>query len=275
MAGYGRTARLYFYPRSPCGERLATSAAVASPKNFYPRSPCGERLASSYGHFRDLQISIHALLAESDHPCGRLYPVQLHISIHALLAESDLRIPSTKSTLPVFLSTLSLRRATSCRRCEYLHWWISIHALLAESDIRREISLMRPYAFLSTLSLRRATKLVQLSPLQYGYFYPRSPCGERRGVISPKEAQHDFYPRSPCGERLQAIVPLIQDAVISIHALLAESDGHPSSVKSLIIISIHALLAESDRNGHPDTRQRDAISIHALLAESDLNLATS
>ena len=180
MAGYGRTARLYFYPRSPCGERLATSAAVASPKNFYPRSPCGERLASSYGHFRDLQISIHALLAESDHPCGRLYPVQLHISIHALLAESDLRIPSTKSTLPVFLSTLSLRRATSCRRCEYLHWWISIHALLAESDIRREISLMRPYAFLSTLSLRRATKLVQLSPLQYGYFYPRSPCGERR-----------------------------------------------------------------------------------------------
>ena len=79
----------YFYPRSPCGERLATSAAVASPKNFYPRSPCGERLASSYGHFRDLQISIHALLAESDHPCGRLYPVQLHISIHALLAESD------------------------------------------------------------------------------------------------------------------------------------------------------------------------------------------
>ena len=253
MAGYGRTARLYFYPRSPCGERLATSAAVASPKNFYPRSPCGERLASSYGHFRDLQISIHALLAESDHPCGRLYPVQLHISIHALLAESDLRIPSTKSTLPVFLSTFSLRRATSCRRCEYLHWWISIHALLAESDIRREISLMRPYAFLSTLSLRRATKLVQLSPLQYGYFYPRSPCGERRLISDEVNANN----------------------VISIHALLAESDGHPSSVKSLIIISIHALLAESDRNGHPDTRQRDAISIHALLAESDLNLATS
>ena len=130
------------------------------------------------------------------------------------------------------------------------------------------------------------------------HFYPRSPCGER-----PEDTKHkiyiagisihallaesdqlpemrvsalvDFYPRSPCGERLQAIVPLIQDAVISIHALLAESDGHPSSVKSLIIISIHALLAESDRNGHPDTRQRDAISIHALLAESDLNLATS
>ena len=220
-----------------------------------------------------------------------------------------------------FLSTLSLRRAT-------------IH-----------VGDYIPFncTFLSTLSLRRATKLVQLSPLQYGYFYPRSPCGERpechlqisrengisihallaesdfnanylgsqatisihallaesdvtARIIDPTYgkisihallAESDpfsrsgpmthryFYPRSPCGERLQAIVPLIQDAVISIHALLAESDGHPSSVKSLIIISIHALLAESDRNGHPDTRQRDAISIHALLAESDLNLATS
>ena len=34
------------------------------------------------------------------------------------------------------------------------------------------------------------------------------------------------------------------------------------------VISIHALLAESD-SGHPDTRRPCAISIHALLAESD------
>ena len=248
MAGYGRTARLYFYPRSPCGERLATSAAVASPKNFYPRSPCGERLASSYGHFRDLQISIHALLAESDHPCGRLYPVQLHISIHALLAESDLRIPSTKSTLPVFLSTLSLRRATSCRRCEYLHWWISIHALLAESDIRREISLMRPYAFLSTLSLRRATKLVQLSPLQYGYFYPRSPCGERLQCQLPGQPGHDFYPRSPCGERQRQ--KLYAQRLFSYFYPRSPCGERPGFIMvddpSIALISIHALLAESD-----------------------------
>ena len=228
MAGYGRTARLYFYPRSPCGERLATSAAVASPKNFYPRSPCGERLASSYGHFRDLQISIHALLAESDHPCGRLYPVQLHISIHALLAESDLRIPSTKSTLPVFLSTLSLRRATSCRRCEYLHWWISIHALLAESDAGSVSGISSGIAisihallaesdaltassacyrrgFLSTHSLRRATqKHDQYDNANSISIHPL--LAERDGRPQCAGRQDgNFYPRSPCGERPWAL----------------------------------------------------------------------
>ena len=34
--------------------------------NFYPRSPCGERLADHYEMGIIRQISIHALLAESD-----------------------------------------------------------------------------------------------------------------------------------------------------------------------------------------------------------------
>ena len=34
---------LYFYPRSPCGERLGTPAARPAQAYFYPRSPCGER----------------------------------------------------------------------------------------------------------------------------------------------------------------------------------------------------------------------------------------
>ena len=56
---------------------------------------------------------------------------------------------------------------------------ISIHALLAESDF---------------------------SPISRGfsggYFYPRSPCGERLGAIGQLQCIHgDFYPRSPCGER--------------------------------------------------------------------------
>ena len=32
-----------FYPRSPCGERLAGPSGPAFLYNFYPRSPCGER----------------------------------------------------------------------------------------------------------------------------------------------------------------------------------------------------------------------------------------
>ena len=39
--------------------------------------------------------------------------------------------------------------------------------------------------------------------------------------------QYDFYPRSPCGERLQHTDGLTRDVLISIHALLAESDLLP------------------------------------------------
>ena len=59
------------------------------------------------------------------------------------------------------------------------------------------------WIFLSTLSLRRATARAVNTPSTAGYFYPRSPCGERR------------QPQQRRGQRL----------VISIHALLAESDN--------------------------------------------------
>ena len=104
---------LYFYPRSPCGERpilkvygygdnkfLSTlslrratiSCALPASKlgDFYPRSPCGER-PYIIRHAVNLHpISIHALLAESD---MQVVIVIVHalISIHALLAESDQR----------------------------------------------------------------------------------------------------------------------------------------------------------------------------------------
>ena len=118
---------------------LAESDAVHIGSNvgrydFYPRSPCGERQRLEVYKRPYLAISIHALLAESDmypsqcrtlardfyprSPCGeRPYYMQWDItdtviSIHALLAESDgisgPRICSGK----LFLSTLSLRRAT-------------------------------------------------------------------------------------------------------------------------------------------------------------------
>ena len=60
----------------------------------------------------------------------------------------------------LFLSTLSLRRATKIAVHIYLHSHISIHALLAESDL---------WAWMGDLS--------------YDYFYPRSPWGERLGGL--------------------------------------------------------------------------------------------
>ena len=80
--------KLYFYPRSPCGERLGANDHIRIRKNFYPRSPCGERRCSCTAHSRQSQISIHALLAESDYVRSNR-PNFSRISIHALLAESD------------------------------------------------------------------------------------------------------------------------------------------------------------------------------------------
>ena len=173
-------------------------------------------------------ISIHALLAESDSKdpcihtsCWNFYPrspcgerpylncfVQKHtekISIHALLAESDhydnYNLHCVEISIHALLAESDKR--SFFKRLFGIH--ISIHALLAESDVA------------PVLAVGRAR-----------YFYPRSPCGERRDVIAEMtEAQS-----------------------ISIHALLAESDRlFNSFAPSENMISIHALLAESDLAG--------------------------
>ena len=112
---------LYFYPRSPCGERpwqrgsrityveflstLSLRRATTFPgfligciDNFYPRSPCGERRFCPTCQWRRSVISIHALLAESDRVDGHL-----------------------ESVKPSFLSTLSLRRATHPKMSNHPH----------------------------------------------------------------------------------------------------------------------------------------------------------
>ena len=58
----------------------------------------------------------------------------LEISIHALLAESDWSSPRVTVRTWKFLSTLSLRRATQFDARGFQFVCISIHALLAESD---------------------------------------------------------------------------------------------------------------------------------------------
>ena len=146
---------------------------------------------------------------------------------------------------------------------------ISIHALLAESDGGRSRQRRDLLRFLSTLSLRRATTLTGGLQILLAYFYPRSPCGERPAMGNPTFEIAYFYPRSPCGERLFRVAVPEHVIVISIHALLAESD-YPiyTLLAAPCAISIHALLAESDII--PICMSVTAsISIHALLAESD------
>ena len=152
-------------------------------------------------------ISIHALLAESD--ClGLLGWLRVLISIHALLAESDLKL------LPERLSNAL----------------ISIHALLAESD-------QYVYVWYTILVnfYPRSPCGERLNGLRHRwasfYFYPRSPCGERLVTVGLLMYSLYFYPRSPCGERHLRVVDGSKSSIISIHALLAESDQDTVSTR--------------------------------------------
>ena len=154
---------IIFMPReflSTLSLRRAThirSIRQGTASNFYPRSPCGERRWLRCWQLAARDISIHALLAESDSqqpdettrttyfyprsPCGeRLHydNYNLHcveISIHALLAESD----ASQTNLPSKISDFYPRSPCGERP--------------TKSDQGASNR-----TFLSTLSLRRATR---------------------------------------------------------------------------------------------------------------------
>ena len=133
-----------------------------------------------------------------------------------------LGIPTSVS----FLSTLSLRRATDkCCRLAACHPVISIHALLTESDWTDN---------------------------------------------NQTNSKVHFYPRSPYGERPLIVVLLchhISKFLSTLSLRRATRGGDLCYLDN--IISIHALLTESDA-WNRFTQRRDFISIHALLTESDL-----
>ena len=200
----------------------------------------------------DSQISIHALLAESDgrHRGDNRSPIHFYPRSPCGERLSSMLYDTTSL---IFLSTLSLRRATQKKLEKNLGFEISIHALLAESDPLLVLLQFLRWLFLSTLSLRRATFSVFASPFSIFYFYPRSPCGERLEV--------------------EKLVPL--PSLISIHALLAESDH---GLYSLVAITPSFLSTLSLRRATKYLvilGRVEVISIHALLAESDLFLIIS
>ena len=153
--------------------------------------------------FGSMDISIHALLAESDLPSSHSFTARAGISIHALLAESDFPPLLLRSiheiSIHALLAESDRKRNAAVTRPKR----ISIHALLAESDVHHKQHITPHNVFLSTLSLRRATSALQ------------SLAGPGRY----------FYPRSPCGERPPRMISSIRSISISIHALLAESDS--------------------------------------------------
>ena len=169
----------YFYPRSPCGERRHWQTGQSRTRQFLSTLSLRRATTRFWSFPRRIIIFLSTLSLRRATAIGRQGTDGRDISIHALLAESDHTRITALFDSPLFLSTLSLRRATARQRGQVGVVEISIHALLAESD---SISFM-------------------CVPLLL-YFYPRSPCGERRCAA------------------LRCVI-----RAISIHALLAESDG--------------------------------------------------
>ena len=125
-----------------------------------------------------------------------------------------------------FLSTLPARGAT-----------------ITDSETRRA------QIFLSTLPARGATLSVLPGGVILGYFYPRSPRGERRWACRRQWSR----------------------SAISIHAPREGSDGRLPLVSSRQEISIHAPREGSDK-ARPRVEIEIIISIHAPREGSDFEL---
>ena len=237
----------HFYPRSPCGERPVISFLPSRSPTFLSTLSLRRATTQMQAAFKGPEISIHALLAESDGP----------------------RCKGPWACFP-FLSTLSLRRATIRPHQRHFAADISIHALLAESDEAEDGYKDTVTEFLSTLSLRRATVEEVSGDTWTRDFYPRSPCGERpRLATRSRHYPMDFYPRSPCGERhdtsslMQCQAKFLSTLSLRRATVIFRKRDTPSQFLSTLslrratvqpsldynysIISIHALLAESDR----------------------------
>ena len=171
--------RKNFYPRSPCGERLNEDRYGQQYWRFLSTLSLRRATRGKVLQYAETPafLSTLSLRRATIRKC-QIIPI-IQISIHALLAESDYTMTTTICIVSKFLSTLSLRRAT-CFSVPYrLKVAISIHALLAESDI--SFSAGREYDTISIHALLAESDIMFAGILaHHAHFYPRSPCGERR-----------------------------------------------------------------------------------------------
>ena len=175
-------ASMYFYPRSPRGERPLAPKENTTKQDFYPRSPRGERLVAFLFQVMPHNISIHAPRVGSDRrpaddkrgtgkflstlpAWGATSPatgMTARFIFLSTLPAWGATVPSggkAGQVLAKFLSTLPAWGATSVSAGSQLIPLISIHAPRVGSDFLN--------AALSNSAI---------------YFYPRSPRGERPGI---------------------------------------------------------------------------------------------
>ena len=142
-------------------------------------------------------------------------------------------------TYTIFLSTLSLRRATA----------------------GGEYVVLFPIGFLSTLSLRRATSAAAASSFCSWQFL--STLSLRRATLGlqlPPPSQEDFYPRSPCGERLNT--PINNAFVLLFLSTLSLRRATLPGVVALLMVADVFLSTLSLRRATPPATRRTCTPAH-------------
>ena len=184
------------------GATLGGDPAGCPRRGFLSTLPARGATAERLPHAGRKQISIHAPREGSD-DLRLIFERSCHISIHAPREGSDVMAVSCKAaSLRHFYPRSPRGERRRCLGRVPLRPGISIHAPREGSDQQAVQAAQAEAEFLSTLPARGATcphrsRLCRCR----GYFYPRSPRGERRhrGVSFCPVGY--FYPRSPRGER--------------------------------------------------------------------------
>ena len=189
-----RRPQRHFYPRSPCGERQRTQAGSRHNTAISIHALLAESDQQSRGSYIRTEKFLSTLsLRRATNPVVDVRRATgTAISIHALLAESDDTLVTTHVIFcayfyprspcgerlyaifflhcpTIFLSTLSLRRATR---------WVMKTGEYFLDFYPRSPCGERRFAFVSLQENQ--------------YFYPRSPCGERPNIMDPNTAAKAF-----------------------------------------------------------------------------------
>ena len=150
-----------FYPRSPCGERRQRNTKRRANRGFL--STLSLRRATVIRTFK---------LAKKD------------ISIHALLAESDAAFVAINPFALLFLSTLSLRRATlKLGMCAAFIPNFYPRSPCGERQHQRRYHQQGKHFYPRSPCGERQG--LRQCARQNKDFYPRSPCGERLRLWKP------------------------------------------------------------------------------------------
>ena len=182
MPGIGHIS--YFYPRSPCGERLRAGGRSVSPQLFL--STLSLRRATTPSIF-------------------------LHCTTYLFLSTLSLRratLISARYTkrAEAFLSTLSLRRATVGAAQGAIAGHISIHALLAESDLSaQDIPKEQKHFYPRSPCGERLKNALRQIVNRCISIHALLAESDLVNGDAPSSCFGNFYPRSPCGERLGSV----------------------------------------------------------------------